>query len=235
MELDDDLTEEDWLILDTAAQEQLNSSSNATIPIQPSENNEGTPQSVDDLTDFFEDDGEPELEDLECLKSKFRHPCFRAKQWDIIKSLREQRDVCAVMATGYGKSLVYQFCAVRTNKITLVICPLISLMQAQVIDLQKINVRACYVGSAQKDPKILYKISNGDYNVVYSSPEYLQTWNGSRLLSILKDKLVLVAIDEAHVSSFFVVSCLLCKQNSIYFGSSVSANGAMNFVPPTVN
>lgn len=206
--LDDELTENDLLFLEEdekRIQRNSENSPDVSIRIQPIEGSTETIQSVDDadFSHFFEDDGEPELEDLECLKSKFHHQCFRAKQWDIIKSLREGRDVCAVMATGYGKSLCFQFPAVRSNKMTLVVCPLISLMQAQVFDLTKMGIAACYVGSAQKDTNILYKIERGMFTIVYCSPEYLQNSNGSKLLSILKDKLALVAVDEAHVSFFF--------------------------------
>lgn len=59
----------------------------------------------------FEDDEamEPSLEHLECLKSRFGHNQFRDKQWEIIHTvMNEKRDVLAVMATGYGKSLCFQ-------------------------------------------------------------------------------------------------------------------------------
>lgn len=60
---------------------------------------------------IFDDDdsSEPSLEHLECLRSKFGHSQFREKQWDIINAImNEKRDVSAVMATGYGKSLCFQ-------------------------------------------------------------------------------------------------------------------------------
>lgn len=46
---------------------------------------------------------------LECLRSRFKHNSFHEKQWEIIRAVMiEKRDVCAVMATGYGKSLCFQ-------------------------------------------------------------------------------------------------------------------------------
>lgn len=57
------------------------------------------------IADYFDNDDEPQMEHLEILRSKFHHASFRCKQWDIIRTIREKRDVCAVMATGYGKSL----------------------------------------------------------------------------------------------------------------------------------
>ncbi|KAG4066255.1 hypothetical protein HA402_000479 [Bradysia odoriphaga] len=202
-DFDDELTEDDLKFLEAEELKSGENSLDVSMRVQPITENAETIETVDDadFAHFFEEDGEPDLEDLECLKSKFRHQCFRAKQWDIIKSLREGRDVCAVMATGYGKSLCYQFTAVRSKKITLVVSPLIALMQAQVLDLTKIGISACLVGSAQKDTKILEKISMGNFTIIYSSPEYLQTWNGDKLLSIIKNKLAMVAIDEAHCVS----------------------------------
>lgn len=82
---------------------------------------------------IFDDDyNEPTLEHLHCLRSKFNITQFRPKQWEIIDAIMNKgRDVSAVMATGSGKSLCFQFPAIYKNGIVLVICPLISLMQAQ--------------------------------------------------------------------------------------------------------
>lgn len=154
-----------------------------------------------DFDTAFFNNNEPQMEHIECLKSKFNHTTFRPKQWDIIRTvIQEKRDVCAVMSTGYGKSLCFQFPAVFTNGIVLVVSPLIALMQAQVITLNKGNIAACLVGSAQKDNDILAKIKKGQFAVIYSSPEYLQGSRGIEMLTALNEKLTLVAIDEAHVS-----------------------------------
>lgn len=58
---------------------------------------------------FDDDESGPSFDHLECLRSHFKHDRFRDKQWDIIRAVMiEKRDVCAVMATGYGKSLCFQ-------------------------------------------------------------------------------------------------------------------------------
>lgn len=88
-----------------------------------------------------------------------------------------------------------QFPAVYSKGMVLVISPLIALMQAQVFDLNRSNIRACLVGSAQQDPFILTRIDNGEFNIIYSSPEFLQLVNGKKLLNILQNRLLLVAID----------------------------------------
>lgn len=199
--VDEDWTENDLLLLDAAAAQEVASNSNSLQEPHTHASSDSQLQQL--IGNCFDDDDEAQLEHLECLKSKFKHSSFRAKQWDIIKAIKEKRDVCAVMATGYGKSLCYQFPAVYSNRMSLVISPLIALMQAQVIDLQAAGISACLVGTAQKDPYILNRIAEGKFVVVYSSPEYLQTTNGDKLLQSVKGKLALVAIDEAHVSVTF--------------------------------
>lgn len=76
---------------------------------------------------------------LKVLKKQFGHSQFRPMQYKIIRSiLEDHRDVSAIMATGYGKSLCYQFPSVYSGGITLVVSPLISLMEDQVLALNVI-------------------------------------------------------------------------------------------------
>lgn len=172
----------------------------------------------------FDDDGaEPSLEHLECLRSKFKHAQFRPSQWEIIHAVMiERRDVSAVMATGYGKSLCYQFPAVYKNGIVLVISPLISLMKAQVNTLTRNNIRACLVGSAQTDKLILSRIESGEFNIIYSSPEYIKGINGNYMLHLLKNRLIMIAIDGEKFILFFrsIESFLLCLNCEILMNAS---------------
>lgn len=70
------------------------------------------------------------------LHKCFGHKSFRPMQWKIINSIiNDRRDNCAIMATGYGKSLCYQYPAVFCGGVTVVISPLISLMEDQVFAL----------------------------------------------------------------------------------------------------
>lgn len=154
------------------------------------------------LDEFFKNGREPEMEHLECLRSKFGLTSFRQKQWDIIRAVMyDKKDVCAVMATGYGKSLCFQFPAVFTKSMTLVVSPLIALMEAQVLGLTSKGISACLVGSAQPDPNILKRINDGEFSIIYCSPEYLQFNNGRTLLSYVKKRLTLIAVDESHAIS----------------------------------
>lgn len=138
----------------------------------------------------------PTAQHLQCLQSHFGHSEFRPKQWDIIRSIMvEKRDNCVIMPTGYGKSLCFQFPAVYTNGITLVVSPLISLMQDQVSALSVANISACFLGSAQTDRNITSQVIAGEFRLVYASPEYLNGETGQRLLKKMESKLTLIAID----------------------------------------
>ncbi|OXB74962.1 UNVERIFIED_CONTAM: hypothetical protein H355_013302 [Colinus virginianus] len=78
----------------------------------------------------------PSETQIACLKMYFGHSSFKPVQWKVINSvLEDKRDNLVVMATGYGKSLCYQFPPVYTGGTGIVICPLISLMEDQVLQL----------------------------------------------------------------------------------------------------
>lgn len=144
----------------------------------------------------------PRQEHLQCLKTTFGHSAFRPMQWEIIRAIIEdRRDVCVVMPTGYGKSLCFQFPSVFTNGITLVVSPLISLMQDQVLSLEVANIPACFLGSAQRNRNIETEVLSGDFRLVYVSPEYITGDRGKDLLRQLEKSITLIAIDEAHCVS----------------------------------
>ncbi|XP_077099511.1 bifunctional 3'-5' exonuclease/ATP-dependent helicase WRN isoform X5 [Siphateles boraxobius] len=171
------------------------------------------PQSgVDDDDEDVEEDEEevfgkyssispPVPEQITCLKTFFGHHNFKPVQWKVIQSvLTERRDNLVVMATGYGKSLCFQFPPVYCEKISVVICPLIALMEDQVLQLQMSNIPACFLGSAQTK-NLIEEVKRGDFRVVYMTPEFC---SGNIPLLVQLDTtpgLSLVAIDEAHCIS----------------------------------
>ena len=83
------------------------------------------------------------------MKDNFGYSKFRPHQWKIISAVLSGRDQLVVMATGYGKSICFQFPALLTSGITLCVSPLISLMQDQVARLKSLGIGAEYLGSAQ--------------------------------------------------------------------------------------
>uniref|UniRef100_A0A182MM52 ATP-dependent DNA helicase n=1 Tax=Anopheles culicifacies TaxID=139723 RepID=A0A182MM52_9DIPT len=144
---------------------------------------------------------EPDEEHLQALSASFGHTAFRPMQWRIIRSIIvERRDNCAIMATGYGKSLTYQFPSVFLNRLTFVVSPLISLMQDQVLSLNLCNIPACLLGTAQRQNPVP-EIKAGEYRVVYLTPEYITSDSGQTLLKSVQSQLALIAIDEAHCVS----------------------------------
>ncbi|XP_038060643.1 Werner syndrome ATP-dependent helicase homolog isoform X2 [Patiria miniata] len=144
----------------------------------------------------------PEQKHIDVLKTYFGHARFRPMQWKIIHSVLARKDQCVVMATGYGKSLCYQYPAVFTGGTSLVISPLISLMEDQVLALRIANIKACMLGSAQTEMgRVTQEVLSGVYRVVYLTPEFVSV--ADDILRDLQQRvgITLVAIDEAHCVS----------------------------------
>ncbi|XP_071411477.1 bifunctional 3'-5' exonuclease/ATP-dependent helicase WRN isoform X2 [Pithys albifrons albifrons] len=144
---------------------------------------------------------EPGESHITCLKTYFGHSSFKPVQWKVINSLIEdKRDNLVVMATGYGKSLCYQFPPVYTGHTGIVICPLISLMEDQVLQLTMSGISACFLGSAQSKG-VKESIRGGQYRIIYMTPEFCS--GNLQLLQDLDQTLgiTLIAVDEAHCIS----------------------------------
>lgn len=136
------------------------------------------------------------------LKETFGYESFRFEQYNIINSILDGRDTLAIMPTGGGKSLCYQIPALYLDGVTLIISPLISLMQDQVMNLQEYGVEAVFLNSSQsysESQKTKSKILNGSVKIIYVSPEGIL----SGALSSFFDQIQisLIAIDEAHCVS----------------------------------
>ena len=136
------------------------------------------------------------------LSDVFGYDTFRPGQESVIAAILAGRDVMAVMPTGAGKSLCYQIPALVLPGITLVVSPLISLMQDQVGALLQNGVRAAYINSSLTERQItlaLHNAARGVYRIVYVAPERLMTPN---FLAFAKSAPVSqVVIDEAHCVS----------------------------------
>lgn len=135
------------------------------------------------------------------LKEQFGFTKFRDRQKDIIKAVVDGKDVCAIMFTGAGKSLCYQFPAVFTKKTALVVSPLISLMDDQCIKLKDIGVTATTLNSNVNKQKIIPEILDGKYRLVYTTPEFIVSSKQFLIDMYELELLVVVAIDEAHCVS----------------------------------
>ncbi|WP_245833687.1 RecQ family ATP-dependent DNA helicase [Nonlabens spongiae] len=136
------------------------------------------------------------------LRTVFGHSQFRPKQEEIITSVLENRDVLAVLPTGGGKSLCYQIPALCKEGICIVVSPLIALINDQITQLQKRNVRAVGItsGISRQDlDTVLDNCIYGNYKFLYLSPERLEQPLVQERISQMKVNLL--AIDEAHCIS----------------------------------
>ena len=136
------------------------------------------------------------------LRENFHLDGFRLGQKEIIASVLSGRDVLAVLPTGGGKSLCYQYAAIAHQRLVLVVSPLIALMNDQVASLTRMGVPAGCLHSGQTvDEKrdVHRRLNAGGPFVLYVSPERTQM---DGFQAWLKDfKICLFAIDEAHCVS----------------------------------
>lgn len=133
------------------------------------------------------------------LESRFGHRCFRVHQLKVLGPLLAGRDVLAVLPTGAGKSLCFQIPALLGQGLTLVISPLISLMQDQVGALRRRGIAAAYVNSqldAEQRRSVLAAAMSGRLTLLYCAPERLASL--TRRLVEARTPISLLAVDEAH-------------------------------------
>ncbi|MBQ3665495.1 MAG: DNA helicase RecQ [Lachnospiraceae bacterium] len=138
----------------------------------------------------------------EVLKKYFGYDSFRKGQEDIINEILAGKDALAIMPTGAGKSVCYQVPALLLSGITLVISPLISLMQDQVKSLNEAGIHAAFINSSlteQQISKALILAAQGRYKIIYVAPERLESDNFIHFA--LNAEISMVTVDEAHCIS----------------------------------
>lgn len=141
-------------------------------------------------------------EALAALKQHFGYPGFRAGQDTIVRAVLERHNVLAVMPTGGGKSICYQIPAVLFDGLTIVISPLISLMQDQVAALDRARIRATYINSMLEFGEVmdrLGKARNGWYKLMYVAPERFESRTFVERMKGIR--IAMFAVDEAHCIS----------------------------------
>ncbi|XP_008303712.1 ATP-dependent DNA helicase Q5 [Stegastes partitus] len=146
----------------------------------------------------------------QALKTHFGFDSFRSKlQEDVVKAvIRGDRDVFVCMPTGAGKSLCYQLPAMLAEGITLVISPLIALIQDQVDHLRDLNIPACSINSklpAGERRLIMADLesSSPKLKLLYITPEMVASPTFQPCLNGLcsRSQLAYLAVDEAHCVS----------------------------------
>lgn len=147
-------------------------------------------------------EGDKKVNALETLKTYFGYDTFREGQEKIVEAILANRDVLAIMPTGAGKSICYQIPALMLPGITLVISPLISLMQDQVKALNDAGIHAAFINSSLTENQIgkaLYLAASGRYKIIYVAPERLENYE---FLEFARNvEISMVTVDESHCIS----------------------------------
>ena len=136
------------------------------------------------------------------LQKYWGYPNFRKPQDQIVEAALRGEDCLALLPTGGGKSICYQIPALMKPGLTLVISPLISLMQDQVDQLKRRGIDAAYIQSGLSRAEVENIINNavfGAYQMLYVSPERLQSDFFREKLPQMN--LSMIAVDEAHCIS----------------------------------
>lgn len=118
---------------------------------------------------------------LTCATKYFGYRSFRGQQLEVMKALLAGTDVTCTMATGGGKSLLFQLPALALRDrvgilaTTVVISPLVSLIEDQVRTLRKLGVSALAIGqsSSREEEE---RAMGGEYTIIYATPEKISVW-----------------------------------------------------------
>lgn len=136
------------------------------------------------------------------LETYYGYQEFRHGQAELIDQIMAGKDVLGVMPTGAGKSICYQIPALLLQGMSIVISPLISLMQDQVNVLVQNDISAAFINSSlsfSQYKKVLENIKNNQYKILYVAPERLLNEEFMELTNTLD--IAMISIDEAHCIS----------------------------------
>ncbi len=139
---------------------------------------------------------------LDLLRTKFRLEAFRPRQEAVCRAVAEGKDVLLVMPTGAGKSLCYQLPGLARGGTTLVVSPLIALMEDQVAKLQALGLRAERIHSGRDralSRAALDAYKDGRLDFLFVAPERLGVPGFPEALA--RRTPALLAVDEAHCIS----------------------------------
>lgn len=138
----------------------------------------------------------------ELLTTNFKFTAFRGEQETILRKVWANENVLALMPTGMGKSLCFQFPAKVREGLVVVMSPLIALMQDQVFKAQELGIRATFLSSTltrdERDSR-QERLAQGEFQLLYVTPERFR--KPEFLAAIKNRKIQLLAVDEAHCIS----------------------------------
>ncbi len=142
------------------------------------------------------------LDAQQILNQVFGYDEFREGQQEVIDAALSGKDSLVLLPTGGGKSLCYQVPALALGGITVVVSPLISLMQDQVAQLNALGVSAAYINQSQtreQQQQIYQQLHRAEIKLLYVAPERILTHDFKERLHHLP--IAMFAIDEAHCVS----------------------------------
>ncbi|GGD43974.1 ATP-dependent DNA helicase RecQ [Malaciobacter pacificus] len=136
------------------------------------------------------------------LKETFGHDGFRSFQEEVVDTILNKQDVLTILPTGGGKSLCYQLPTLLMSGVTVVISPLIALMQDQVKALNDLDISAEMISSSQSNDEnsfTMQKLLNRDLKFIYVAPE---RFTSNEFVGVLQRvDINYFVIDEAHCVS----------------------------------
>ena len=139
------------------------------------------------------------MDKLDILKKYYGYSKLKKEQATIIDAVLNNNDIIGLLPTGYGKSVTFQIPALLLDGITIVITPLIALMQDQVRNLKDKMIPAAYINSLldkEEVDNVYRKLRRGDIKILYVSAERLET---KRFLDeIINIDISMIVADEAH-------------------------------------
>ncbi|MBY4678594.1 RecQ family ATP-dependent DNA helicase [Marinobacterium arenosum] len=136
------------------------------------------------------------------LHDHFGYPAFREGQEAVISAVVAGRSAAAIFPTGSGKSLCYQLPALHLPHLTLVVSPLLALMQDQLAFLQRHSIPAASIDSSQSREQameVMSGVSNGTIKILMISVERLKNERFRNFISQVP--ISLLVVDEAHCIS----------------------------------
>ena len=171
------------------------------------------------------------------LQNLFRKTDFREGQFEILTRSLARKSVIGLLPTGAGKSLCYQLSALLQPGVTLVVDPLRSLMFDQAENLKTIGIdRIAFINSEltrKEKTEIELRMGNGEFQIVFVSPERLQIKRFREALRRMTNKFSVpyVVIDEAHCVSEWGHDFRTAYLN---LASTVQAFCRFHDIPPTI-
>ncbi len=136
------------------------------------------------------------------LKQYFGYDSFRNGQAELISHILQGQDVFGIMPTGAGKSLCYQVPAMMLPGMTVVVSPLISLMQDQVSALRANGIPAAFLNSmlsTEEYKSVLRQVYRGEIRILYAAPERLETSVFQKIAGQVP--IAMLTVDEVHCVS----------------------------------